>query len=114
VINIIRLDRSRVLGAALLAASAMAAPALPAGAHTINSLPPSGCTFANCSAALITGSTTTHGIFSVPWAAQVGAIVGECLRLETTQTTSDLEIVVVSPSGQVFSNDNGGRATSAS
>jgi hypothetical protein len=108
VINIIRLDRSRVLGAALLAASAVTAPMMPAGAHTINSLPPSACNFNNCSAALIFGSITSHGSFSIPWEAQVGAIAGECLRLETTTADSDLEIVAISPSGQVFSNDNGG------
>ena len=107
-IKTIPLNRSHVLGAALLAASTTLAPAGLAGAATINDLSVSTCTSANCSTDSIAGSITTHGGFAIPWVIQVGANAGECLRLATTVTSSDLEIVAVSPSGRVFRNDDGG------
>jgi hypothetical protein len=105
--SILPTKRAQLLGAALLAASAIA-PAVPAGATTINDLSVSTCTSSNCSTDSIAGSLTTHGGFSIPWVIQVGANTGECLRLATTVTTSDLEIVAISPSGQVFRDDDGG------
>ena len=80
----------------------------PAGATTINDTSVSTCTGANCSSERVIGSITTHGSFAIPWTIQVGAIAGECVRLETQLASSDLEVVAVSPSGQVFRDDDGG------
>jgi hypothetical protein len=80
----------------------------PARASTINDLSISTCTGDNCSSERLIGSITSHGPFTIPWAIQVGAIAGECVRLETQLASSDLEVVAVSPSGQVFRDDNGG------
>jgi hypothetical protein len=38
----------------------------------------------------------------------VGAIANECVRLETVFADSNLEMVAVSPSGQVFRDNNSG------
>jgi hypothetical protein len=101
-----------MLAAALLAAaSTIFAPTGPASASTINDLSVSTCTTNNCSSEIITGSLTTHGGFAIPWTIQVGANVRECLRLETTFASSDLEMVVTSPSGLVFRDDDGGVGT---
>src|SRR4051794_4361638 len=58
----------------------------------------------------ISGSIGNQGgVFPFPWEIQVGANVGQCLRLETTSvdpSSTDLEMVVVSPSGQVYRNDD--------
>jgi hypothetical protein len=110
VIDIIRINHARTLGAALLAATAAAvALPVPAGASTlVNDLSVSSCTSDNCSSETITGSLSMHGAFSIPWTLRMGAIAGECLRLETVFADSDLEIVAVAPSGTAFRNDNGG------
>jgi hypothetical protein len=43
----------------------------------------------------------------------VGAEAGNCVRLETTGSGADLEIVAVSPSGQVYRDDDGGAGNEA-
>jgi hypothetical protein len=110
VIDIIRINHARTLGAALLAVSAaVVGPVEPARADTtVNDLSVSSCTAANCSSATITGSLTAHGTFSIPWTIKLVAVAGDCVRLETVFALSDLEIVAVSPSGRAFRNDNGG------
>jgi hypothetical protein len=107
-VSILRFDRAHLLGAALLAASATFASAGSASASTINDLSVSTCTTTNCSTDSIAGSITSHGGFSIPWVIQVGANGGECLRLATITTSSDLEMVAVSPSGLIFRDDDGG------
>jgi hypothetical protein len=109
--NMGRLLNSKLYAAAGLA-SALATflPAGPAGAATtINGVAVASCTTPNCSSALIIGTLTSHGSYAVPWVIQVASDPGQCVRLETTDVIGsdlNLEMVVVSPSGRVFRNDN--------
>lgn len=43
---------------------------------------------------------------SIPFTIQVYSAGGECLRLDVTSQPSDLEMVVVSPNGTVWRNDD--------
>ena len=90
-------------------------PLLPAGATTINDLSVRNCARERCSIESITGSIGNQaGVFPFPWEIQVGAESGNCVRLETTGSGGvDLEIVAVSPSGQVYRDDDGGTGNEA-
>jgi hypothetical protein len=100
--------------AGLTAALATFAPPGPAdAATTINASQIGTCaTPNNCASDTIIGTLGSHGSYAFPWAIQVASDPGQCVRLETTEVLgssgSDLEMVVVSPSGRVFRDDNGG------
>ena len=103
--------RPGMAAAGLAATLATFAPVGSAGAATtINDLSVASCTGINCSSDTINGSLSSIGSYAVPWAIQVGSDPGQCVRLETTfvQGGLDLEMVVVSPSGAVYRDDDGG------
>lgn len=72
--------------------------------------PANTCTTVNCNARLIQGTVTNFGPSAQPWVAEVFAPNGRCFRLAVTAETTDLEMVVRAPNGQVFRNDDGGGA----
>jgi hypothetical protein len=60
------------------------------------------------------GTTIVHGAVEYnanqnrdPWVAQVFSAGNECLRLAVTAQGADLEATLVSPSGQVWQDDDG-------
>ena len=87
----------------LSAVAAEAAPLLGPGGGT--------CTTINCQAARFRGVVADEGGFAVPFTMQVQALAGRCLRLETTQQDVNLEMVVVSPDGTTWRDDDGGAGT---
>jgi hypothetical protein len=110
-------DMRRVLNSKFLAAAGLAsalATFLPAGAvsaaTTINDPTVASCLPTYCSAESITGTIGSHGSYAFPWEIQVGSDPGQCVRLETTSVQGglDLEMVVVSPSGRLFRDNDGG------
>jgi hypothetical protein len=67
------------------------------------------CTTINCNAATYTG--TYEGTFdgnAQPFILQIFAQRNECVRLAVTQQQNDLEMVLISPNGAVWRNDNSG------
>lgn len=67
------------------------------------------CTTINCSATIINGSYETNPSNNVnPFTLQVFSSGGECVRLAVTSQGTDLETVLVSPSGAVWKDDDGG------
>jgi len=102
-----------MVAAGLAAALAAFVPAGPAGAATtINASKLGTCGTPNCASDTIIGTLGSHGTYAFPWTIQVASDPGQCVRLETTKVLGDsglnLEMVVVSPSGQVFRDDDGG------
>lgn len=81
------------------------APGASAGPLFDTSL--SSCTGENCSSVSVGGSLLGFGTsFAYPWVGQIFAGGAECLRLDVTNQSQDLEIVAVSPRGEVFRNDD--------
>lgn len=66
------------------------------------------CTGQNCASVLLKGNTFVTEGRTLPFVAQLFAGKNQCLRIETTQQTADLRIVVVAPNGVVYNNDDGG------
>jgi len=65
------------------------------------------CTQQNCGAIFINGISDKDAYGdSIPFTAQVFADVNECLRLEVTSQSDDMKMVVVSPSGATWRNDD--------
>ena len=61
--------------------------------------------------ATIIGTLSSHGSYAIPWVIQVASDPGQCVRLEMTKVLGsglNLEMVVVSPSGVVYRDDDGG------
>ena len=74
----------------------------------------STCTTTNCAAALINGSILQDTSSDIaPFNLPIFAGAGECIRVEVTappgtSTDTDLELVLVAPSGVVWRNDDQG------
>jgi len=67
------------------------------------------CTTLNCSASIINGTYVTSSNNNVdPFILQVFSTGSECVRLAVTSQGTDLEAVLVSPSGAVWKDDDGG------
>jgi hypothetical protein len=67
----------------------------------------STCTTDNCSSVSVGGSMLAWNAKSAyPWVGQIFALGAECLRLDVTNEGQDLEIVAISPNGDVFRNDD--------
>lgn len=66
------------------------------------------CTGRNCASVLLKGNTFVTEGRTLPFVVQVYGGNNQCLRLETTQQTADLRIVVIAPNGVVYNNDDGG------
>ena len=67
----------------------------------------SNCSFLDCDATIINGSplSTSNGD-ALPFVMQLSADVNECVRLDVLEQADDMRAVLVSPSGQVWSNDD--------
>jgi hypothetical protein len=70
------------------------------------------CTSLNCGSVLVGGSVINHsGVSTSRWDVAIYAGAGECLRLDQTTVFGsgvDDEMVVVSPDGTVYRNDDFG------
>lgn len=69
----------------------------------------STCTRPNCSSLRIPASVSAfrgQGNSTLPWTTAAFAFPGECVRLDVISQTDDLEMVVVSPDGTVYRNDD--------
>lgn len=66
----------------------------------------STCTAANCSSIRLPGTMMSFPPSAGNWVANVFALPGECLRLDVSAQTADLEMVVVAPNGTVYRNDD--------
>jgi len=65
------------------------------------------CTTQNCNAVVLNGISQKNAFGdSVPFTLEVFGDVNQCIRLEVTSETADQEIVLVSPSGGVWRNDD--------
>ncbi len=82
--------------------------------HASNMWDPSqsSCSTINCSAVTFNGTVldltnVIGGNNVLPWTGQIWAGDGECLRIDLTSLTSgNLEMVVISPDGKLYRNDN--------
>jgi len=72
----------------------------------------STCSTLNCSSVIFGASILAFGSDPTRWEANVYAFNGECLRLDVTAmgAGADDEIVVVSPNGTTYRNDDFGGA----
>jgi hypothetical protein len=65
------------------------------------------CTALNCNAVFLNGISQKNAFGdSVPFVVQLFADVNECMRLDITSESADVEIVLVSPSGATWRNDD--------
>jgi hypothetical protein len=64
------------------------------------------CPGDNCSSLRIPGSLLAFGAGVKPWVVNVFGSVGQCIRLDVTSETHDLEMVVIAPDNSVFRNDD--------
>lgn len=68
----------------------------------------SGCTGVNCSSVTLSGTYFNHVNASAkPWVIQAYGETGECLRFQILSEDRDLEMVVTTPNGTVYRNDDG-------
>ncbi len=90
----------------LLATGLLVAAAAPAAATQMFDTSVSTCTTANCSSITLGATLAGNGLSAGPWTAEIFGGANECLRLDVTAQTVDLEIVAVAPNGTVFRNDD--------
>src|SRR5947207_3068793 len=64
--------------------------------------PVNTCTTVNCGARVMSGTYQNDGLNSNPFIMQVFAYANECLRLDITVQTADLEAVLISPDGRIY------------
>jgi len=98
-----KLLASLAIAVSVLGATAQAAT--PIWDNTV-----SNCTALNCSSLTIPGTVSNVvGASTDRWTIKVFALAGECLRLdETAMFAGDDEMVVVSPDGVIYRNDDFG------
>jgi len=104
--------KALVLGALILTmfALTLALPALQvddAKGASLVSDPLSTCTTVNCQVSTINAQTLA-ALGAVPFTTQVRAGNNECLRIDATAQSTDTELVLVSPDGTVWRNDDTG------
>jgi len=92
---------NRTLLSTAVAAAALSALAVPAGATNL---------LGSTSSAIISGTTFGFGPSAMPWTAEVWSPPGVCLRIAVLAQATDLEATVVAPNGTVFRDDDGGGA----
>ena len=68
--------------------------------------PVDNCGSANCGSRIIAGTVLLSSDFAVPWVAEIGVRQGECLRIDVTSQGTDLEAVLIAPSGTVWHKNN--------
>lgn len=67
----------------------------------------STCSTTNCSTVQFDGVVNRNNVNqSIPFIIPIYSSGNECVRLDITRQTTDLEAVLVSPSGRVWSNDD--------
>lgn len=91
-----------------IAISAFCLTAGSAGATQLATPTVGNCTGRNCASVLLKGNTFVTEGRTLPFVVQVYGGNNQCVRLETTQQTADLRIVVIAPDGVVYNNDDGG------
>lgn len=95
--------------AALTFGVALAARPVSAAAQGLFD-PKNTCTGINCNSQTVTGfysyDNTTNR--SNPFVVQIYSQGNECVRLDVLQQNTDLEIVLVSPAGEIWRNDDSG------
>lgn len=65
------------------------------------------CTTLNCSAVVLNGISQRNAFGdSVPFILEVFADANQCLRLDVTSQSADMEIALISPSGAFWKNDD--------
>jgi hypothetical protein len=65
------------------------------------------CTTVNCNAVNINGISQRNSFGdSIPFTVSLFADVNQCIRLDVTSQSADMEIVLVSPSGSIWRNDD--------
>jgi hypothetical protein len=92
---------------ALVVSGASASPEGASAANLIADQVRDSCTTLNCGAVVLNGITQGN-VFadSIPFTSSFFANTGDCIRLDVTVADADLEIVLVSPNGTVFRNDD--------
>lgn len=69
----------------------------------------SNCSTVNCSSIVFDGVTNRNNVNqAIPFTIPVYSSGNECMRLDVTRQTIDLKAVLISPSGKVWINDDGG------
>lgn len=102
------MDRRLLLGG-LAAGVSLLGLAATASAGPMFDTSTSSCTTDNCSSVSVGGSLLAFGSsFASPWVGQIFAFDNQCLRLDVTSASNDLEIVAVQPNGRVFRDDDSG------
>lgn len=107
---------SNIRSITLAGVFAIVTPVLPIGEAAAAELNFTGyagaCSTLNCNAATLNGiSFKTGPGDSVSWSSQLFADVGECIRLDVFAQSADMELVLVSPSGAVWKNDDRNAST---
>ncbi len=70
-------------------------------------IPGGTCTTINCNSITIYGTPlTTQTSDADPFTIQVFSFGNQCMRLDVTGQSNDMQAVLVSPSGQVWRNDD--------
>jgi len=69
--------------------------------------PPNTCTTINCSSQILNGTYHSDALGDRdPFILQIYSLGDECVRLDVTAQTSDLEMVLISPTGRIWRNDD--------
>ena len=92
---------------ALLCSGGIALSPNTAGAGALVFDTVDNCTTLNCRAVFLNGISQRNAFGdTVPFILQVFADENQCIRLDVTSQNDNMEIVLVSPSGLVWRNDN--------
>jgi hypothetical protein len=76
-------------------------------ADLIYEQPLNTCTTLNCNAVVLNGISLKNAFGnSISYTSQVFASAGECIRLDVFSESADMKMVLVSPSGAVWRNDD--------
>ncbi|MBC8121311.1 MAG: hypothetical protein H7Y22_05665 [Gemmatimonadaceae bacterium] len=111
------LSLGTLLLTSILAATLAAGDAW-AGSHQIDPVRDT-CTQLNCGSVAILGTysrndidtSSTNNFRADPFVTQLYGDTGECLRLDTISQTADMEIVLVSPDGTIWRNNDRSNST---
>ena len=89
-----------------LALSAVAVSNPGSATNMFDPSPVENCGSINCGARVISGTVLLSSGIAVPWVAEIAARKDECLRIDLTIQSVDLEAVLIAPSGAVYRKDN--------
>jgi hypothetical protein len=89
----------------ILVALALTVPAEAAGPMR---LPSNTCEEINCHARTVGGAVLAFGSNAYAWVGEFVAGNAQCVRFDVTEQATDLEMIVISPNGAIFQNDDKG------